>query len=198
MPVAAHRRRAVRRGALRPLVVRGADVPRGGVPPAARDAAARSSRSRCASTSSATRSCVAGDAEREHVGRGRLRRGLGRARRRRGRGATCTTRRGTRSGSCDKHRGADGRVGRGARPGDPRAPAPAVERLALHPEDGHGDALRRGAHPVARPPAAAPRAPRRDRAHRGRGRRPGSTTCAGATTSSRSMHGDELRAPFET
>ena len=44
----------------------------------------------------------------------------------------------------ENHR-ARGRAPRAsARPVDPRAPAPSVERLALHPEDRHGDALRRG------------------------------------------------------
>ena len=77
--------------------------------------------------------------------------------------------------------------GRGARPGHPRAPAPAVERLAVHLEDGHRHPLRRGAHPVARAPAAAPRPPASRRGASRARTRPGSTTCAGATTSSRQL-----------
>ena len=141
----ANRGRPLRRRALRPLVVRGAAVPRGGLPPAAEGEGGP----RGADARAVPRPPPADhgrDAERVVVGRGRVWRGLGRTR-----GGVVVAPR----SSCDAlrelacpalpARGGDARPR--ARPGDPGAAAPAVVRLELHHQDRDHDAVRGGPHP---------------------------------------------------
>ena len=132
--VDAHRRRAVRRGALRALVVRGADVPRGRLPPARGGRAATSRPITLREYLERHPVAARGDAERVVVGRGRLRRGVGRSR-----GSAWSWRHvhhATRYASlarAERTATPTGVAGRALDQVDPRALAPAVERLALHP-----------------------------------------------------------------
>ena len=147
-----------------------------------------------ASISSATRSACEATPSASTWGAGGLRRSLGRARGGGTSGVTCTTRPATRSRSSTSTAGADGRLG--------EALDQAIrELLLLQSSDwpfilktGTATALRRGAHPVARPPPAAPRAPLEtgriegeDEAWLDDVRRRDNFLAA--------MHGDELRAP---
>ncbi len=179
----AHRRRAVRRGALRTLVVRGADLPRGGLSTAARDrrpGGAHHAPAVPRSPSGDRR----GDAERQLVGGRRIRRGVGRPR-----GGVDVASRAPRDALCalaGREAPPRGRAPRAsARPVDPRALAPAVERLALHPQDGHGDAVRRKARSARTCIACVTSGTWSRRGPSRETTRPGSTTSASATTSSR-------------